>query len=272
MHFNQNFILCCLPATPHPPQHQHHLHSSWTLLNSLVSGDVKWDCMTGESKLDNLSRPCSSRTSGEGHERFSIWSLEFSRSDLHLLFVFYPPFFLLILQPTAMVTSDDIAHTREVKCGERRWLGGHRLVSLFAPLCVSGCSVWSARLAGNTAAGGLFTGAKKAMQILPFTKWHSAYTVQMGNLQTNSSWSWMRYWQSLNAPQTIRVWLQLTTRANEFPRWDWRAWQTTWRPVTTESLMCFYTRASKMHRLASHSEWNVPTLSLSLCMQMLHHM
>ncbi len=65
--------------------------------------------------------------------------------------------FLLILQPGAMATWDDIAHTREVKC---RWLGGHRLVSLFAPLCISGCSVWSARLAGTQGLG-VFTGAKR---------------------------------------------------------------------------------------------------------------
>lgn len=69
------------------------------------------------------------------------------------------------------------------------------------------------------------------MQILPFTKKKqltlcSLCTAQMGNLQTNSSWSWMRHWQSLNAPQTIWVWLQLTTGANEFPRWDSGARQT----------------------------------------------
>lgn len=54
----------------------------------------------------------------------------------------------------------------------------------------------------------------------------SLCTAQMGNLQTNSSWSWMRHWQSLNTPQTIWVWLQLTTGANEFPRWDSGARQT----------------------------------------------
>ena len=122
------------------------------------------------------------------------------------------------------------------------------------------CVICSLRL-------GLVYRCQKAMQILPFTKWHSAYTVQMGNLQTNSSWSWMRYWQSPNSPRTIRVWLQLTTPANEFPRWDSRARQTTWRPLTTtEPLLYFYTGASRMHRLAADTEWNVPTmLPFSAC-------
>lgn len=223
-----------------------------------MSGDVGRDCVIGESELDYFPQPSSSRASGEGHPRFSIWSLNL----VFQIFICFLSFilFFLILQPGATVTSDDIARTREVECGECRWLRGHRLVSLIARLCISGCSMWSAQLAGTLGLG-LVYWSQKAMQILPFTKWHSAYTVQMGNLQTNSSWSWMRHWQSLNAPQTIQVWLQLTTRANEFPRWDARAQQTTWRPLTTtESLLCFYTDASKMHRLAPHTEWNVPTL------------
>lgn len=202
--------------------------------------------------------PPSSRTPAEGHSRFSIWTLNlvFQISICFLPFIL----FFLILQLGATLTTDDIAHPRGVKCGQCRWLGGRRLVSLFAALCISGGGVWTARLAGTEELG-LVYWSQKTMQILPLTKSHSACCVQMGNLQTNSSWSWMRHWQSLNTLQTIQLWVQLTAPGNEFYRWESRARQTTWRPLTTtESLLCFYADTSKMRWLAPHTEWNVPTM------------
>lgn len=193
--------------------------------------------MGEKSELDYFPRPPF--LWGVWRRSSKIFNLVFQ------IFICFLSFILFFLPDIATRSHGDLRwYCTYKRSGERRWLGGHRLVSLFAPLCISGCSVWSARLAGAPGLG-LVYWSQKAMQILPFTKWHSAYTVQMGNLQTNSSWSWMRHWQSLNAPQTIPVWRQLTTRANEFPRWDSRAQQTTWRPLTTtESLRRFFQRCS----------------------------
>lgn len=185
--------------------------------------------------------------------------------QIFICFLSFIPFLLLILQPQSYSDLRQYcAYGHKVKCGERRRLGGHRLVSLFAPLCISSCSVWSARLAGTLGMGDCLLEPRANADFAIYKKRHSAYTVQMGNLQTNSSWPWMRHWQSLNALRTMQVWLQLTTWANEFPRWDSQARQTTWRrPTTTESLLCFYTDTSKMHWLAPLAEWNVPTISVS---------
>lgn len=54
-----------------------------------------------------------------GHLEKVIQDFQFGLSDLHLLSV-SGSFFFLILQPGATVTTDDIAHTREEECGERR--------------------------------------------------------------------------------------------------------------------------------------------------------
>lgn len=199
-----------------------------------------------------------------GHLQKVIQDFQFGLSDLHLLSVLYS-FFSLILQPQSYSDLRQYCtYGHKVKCGERRRLGGHRLVSLFAPLCISSCSVWSARLAGTLGMGDCLLEPRGNADFAIYKKRHSAYTVQMGNLQTNSSWPWTRHWQSLNGLRAIQVWLQLTTWANEFPRWVSGAGQTTWRrPATTKPLLCFYTDTSKMHWLAPLTEWNVPTISIS---------
>lgn len=92
----------------------------------------------------------SSRTPAEGHSRFSIWTLNLV-FQISICFLPFILFFFLILQLGATLTTDDIAHPRGVKCGQCRWLGGRRLVSLFAALCISGGGVWTA--GGDRGAG-----------------------------------------------------------------------------------------------------------------------
>lgn len=171
--------------------------------------------------------PSSSGGWGEGHPRFSIWTLNLVFQIVICFQAFYSFFFFLILPDIATRSYSNLRWycTYNKKWSEASvddWEGADwsRCLLLFVSLTVA-CD--QALLAGKREgrggwSHGLVYWSQKAMQILPFTKWHSAYSVQMGNLQTNSSWSWMRHWQSLNARQTIRGRLQLTTPANEFPQ------------------------------------------------------
>lgn len=59
-----------------------------TVNKSRVSGDADRDCAMGEGELVYFPRPSSSRASGEGHPRFSIWSFR-SPFAFCLLFFFF---------------------------------------------------------------------------------------------------------------------------------------------------------------------------------------
>lgn len=126
-------------------------------------------------------------------------------------------------------------------------------------LCIRGCSVWSVRLAWAAAAGVCFHEPKgnadfaiyKVTQLLHCANGKSANQEQ---LVVNATLT------EPNPPKTVQVWLQLTTGANESPRWKLRAQPTTWRPLTTtQSLLCFNADASKMLRLT------LPTMPVCVC-------
>lgn len=82
--------------------------------------------------------------------------------------------------------------------------------------------------AGCNSSPALVCWSPKPMQILPFTKWHSACAGQMGNVLTNTSWSWMRQSFQLTSPQTSRVCFAPGLAANTVPRWESEPLQTTW--------------------------------------------
>lgn len=117
-------------------------------------------------------------------------------------------FHLLVFQFFYTVTSGYFHHRWYLKgsCGGR--LGTCRFALLFVRECVCCCNVWSVELVGRALSSQgcavlccVHWGRKAPMQILPFTKWHSAYTVQMGNRLTNTSCSWMQHRETL-ATQT----------------------------------------------------------------------
>lgn len=179
--------------------------------------------MISERELDYFPRPSSSRASGEGHPGFSIWSLNlvfqificFLSFILFFYFFWYcnpepcwPQMILHVQEKWSAASIDDWEGTDWSHC-----------LLLFVSLAVV-CDLlcWQEHWGW-----GLFAGAKRQCRFCHLQKATQCLHCANGKSANQQQLVMNATLTEPKRPQTIQVWLQLTTRANEFPRWDSRA-------------------------------------------------